>query len=71
MRRLHGRGVAFHVRIHTTVEIERPLLAVPAAPQDAEVLLPGTDGVLVLVRQNTRDLVQVGEVVHRPCGEQL
>jgi len=44
---------------------------VAAALQDAEVLLPWTHGVRVLVRHHARDLVQVGQIVCSPRREQL
>lgn len=41
------------------------------ALQDAEVDAPGADGFAVLVGHDSGDLVEVGEVVRGPGGEQL
>ena len=45
--------------------------AVAVALEDAEEGGPGADGFSVLVRHGARDLVEVGEVVRGPGGEEL
>src|SRR5215469_17940411 len=42
-----------------------------AALQHAEILAPGADGLAVLMREDARDLVQMGHVVSRPGCQQL
>ena len=39
--------------------------------EDGEVLLPGADGVAVLEGEDAGDLVDVGEVVDGPGGEEV
>ena len=45
--------------------------AVAGALEDTEVGGPGADGFAVLMGQGAGDLVDVGEVVDGPCGEEL
>ena len=47
------------------------LVAVGGAAEDAEELLPGADGVEVLVCEGAGDLVEVSEVVDGPGGEEF
>jgi hypothetical protein len=44
---------------------------VAGALKDAEVRCPGTDGVAVLVGKDPGQLVDVGEVMHSPGGQEL
>lgn len=39
--------------------------------QNAEKLAPRADGLAVLMREDAGDLVEVGEVVHGPRGDEL
>ena len=50
---------------------DNELRAVAGAVQDAEILAPGAGGFAVLMGHDPGNLVQVGQVVDRPGGEQL
>ena len=45
--------------------------AATGAVQHAEKLVPRADGLVVLASEDARELVQVGEVVHGPRGDEL
>ena len=45
--------------------------AVAVAVEDAEVGAPWTDGVVILVSHDAGELMEMGEVVGGPCGEEL
>jgi hypothetical protein len=44
---------------------------VTGALQDAQIDAPGTDGFAILVGHEAGELVEVGEVVDSPSGEEL
>ena len=50
---------------------ESLLSAVAGALQHAEVDAPGADGLAILVGHDARDLMEVGEIVDGPGGEEL
>ena len=45
--------------------------AVGGAVEDAEIGAPWADGIAVLIGKYAADLVQVGQIVNSPGGEQL
>lgn len=50
---------------------ERTSGAVAGAAEDAEIGVPGANRIVVLMSEDARDLVQVGQIVNGPGGEQL